>query len=281
MSREMQLIVLDTDTINHPSQLSKSPLAPIVVYIRISSPKVIQRLIKSRGKSQVKAMSVQMTAAEKLNTCSKLSPVRINNKLTTHSLQHLFDLIIDDNQLEDACDTLIDYMESYYHQTHPTLPVIIHPHHHPHLAHPHLHLRRPPRIKTSLSHDSDTEFEHPEMILSTTITPHVYHPVTMQHHQQQQQHAVQTPLSAFTAYQTTTGYVGDYHVPPTPHSPPPAAPPRVLRVTSVDKQQQQPVVKDKKTDVWDDYDENDDGYTQLEDVSEKRAADGVLMKKVQ
>jgi len=106
LGKSLQLVILDCDMINNPVQLEKSGLMPITVFIKISDPNVLKRLIKTRGRNQIRSMGVQTMAAEKLCQCDPSE----------------FDITLDENLFEEACEHLTDYLEAYWKATHPKMP---------------------------------------------------------------------------------------------------------------------------------------------------------------
>ena len=69
-------------------------------------------------------MSVQWMAAEKLCQCD---PVCFEEKQFAKFAQNVFDVCLDENVFEEACEHLTEYLEAYWNATHPVLPEATHP----------------------------------------------------------------------------------------------------------------------------------------------------------
>lgn len=92
------LVIVECNSVSYPSQLFGSIFCPLLIFLKITNTKILSRLIKSRGKTKVEDLSIQLATAEKLNISS----------------HNIFDLVVDDYQLKDAQERLKSLMETYW-----------------------------------------------------------------------------------------------------------------------------------------------------------------------
>ena len=71
LAKSLNMVVIDCDVINHPSQLTDCSLAPISIYIKME-PQILEKLVKLRG-SKRKNLGAQVVAAQKLAQCNEVS----------------------------------------------------------------------------------------------------------------------------------------------------------------------------------------------------------------
>lgn len=101
LTKGLNMVVIDCDAINHPSQLLDCSLAPIAVYIKME-PQILEKLVKLRG-SKRKNLGAQVVAAQKLAQCN----------------EEMFDLVLDEAIFEDACEHLGEFLDQYWRDLHP------------------------------------------------------------------------------------------------------------------------------------------------------------------
>lgn len=73
LTKALNMVVIDCDVINHPSQLMDCSLAPIAIYIKMD-PSILEKLVKLRG-SKRKNLGAQVVAAQKLAQCNEVRHV--------------------------------------------------------------------------------------------------------------------------------------------------------------------------------------------------------------
>nr|KAF6353555.1 hypothetical protein mPipKuh1_010489 [Pipistrellus kuhlii] len=89
LARSLQLVVLDADTINHPAQLIKTSLAPIIVHVKVSSPKSqrVRHSNHSTENSPIERRSLMTSDENYHNERARKSRNRLSSS-SQHSRDH-------------------------------------------------------------------------------------------------------------------------------------------------------------------------------------------------
>eukprot|EP00054_Salpingoeca_dolichothecata_P012408 m.68858 g.68858 ORF g.68858 m.68858 type:complete len:143 (-) comp19933_c0_seq1:92-520(-) len=91
-----KLAIINSDCWDVPA-LRRSAMMPLLVLLKISSTSVLSKVIRARGKVPHKVLSLQIQAADKLNSLS----------------EDLFDLVLTQSKLDQSCYELTAYVGAY------------------------------------------------------------------------------------------------------------------------------------------------------------------------
>ncbi|GMT00253.1 hypothetical protein PENTCL1PPCAC_22427 [Pristionchus entomophagus] len=103
MTNDLSLLILQSPFLQTPIDISKHPLAPITILVKISNRKILAKLLRKTG-----CPNSDLAGADALNVMPSSA----------------FDMVVEDGSLDGATNKISEYLEKYWLAVHPPHPLI-------------------------------------------------------------------------------------------------------------------------------------------------------------